>query len=189
VSPILGIWASQNYVRIPPTSYESISTVTVGSGGSSVITFSSIPSTFKHLQVRFIARCGVSGEVSQGLFMRINSDTASNYSHHSLYGTGATAGAGGSANQTYAYPGFMTGPNATSNNFGTGVIDILDYADTNKNKTIRALTGYDNNGAGLVGLLSSNWRSTTAISSLSFLVELGGGSFTQYTHFALYGIK
>ena len=70
--------------------YESISTVTVGAGGTSSISFSSIPSTYKHLQIRFIGTCTVSGEYSQAVYMRVNSDTGSNYSRHSLGGNGST---------------------------------------------------------------------------------------------------
>ena len=57
MAPILGIWASQNYSRYSITgSYESIATVTVGSGGSSYIEFTSIPGTYTHLQIRGILR-------------------------------------------------------------------------------------------------------------------------------------
>ena len=187
--PILGIMASQITGHLSTNSFESIQTVTVGSGGSSSVTFSSIPSTYKHLQIRAIARCGVSGEVSQGMFMRVNSDSGSNYSWHAIYGTGSVVAAGGGTSTTYAYGGYITGPNATASNFAGNVIDILDYADTNKYKTVRSLVGFDNNGSGNLALLSSNWRSTSAITSLTLLVELAGGSFTQYSSFALYGVK
>jgi len=184
MTPMLGILASSG-LKVT-NSYESIATVTTT--GSS-ITFSSIPSTYKHLQVRFIGRCGVSGETSQGLFMRINGDSGSNYSRHSVGGNGSITYAGGAANSTYAYPGYITGPNATASNFGIGIIDFLDYANTNKYKTVRSLSGYDNNGGGDLALQSACWLSTSAITSLTFLVELGGGSFVTGTNFALYGIR
>ena len=186
--PILGIIASQITGHLNNNSYESIATVNVSSS-TSTVSFTSIPSTYKHLQIRAIARCGVSGEVSQGIFMRMNSDSGANYSWHVIYGTGAAVASGGGTSTTYSYAGYTTGPNAISNNFAGNVIDILDYADTNKYKTTRSLVAFDNNGSGNLALLSSNWRSTSAITSLTLLVELAGGSFTQYSSFALYGVK
>jgi len=163
------------------SSYESIATVTVGAGGSSTITFSSIPSTYTHLQIRGIARTATN--VSLGL--RFNSDTASNYSRHYLNGNGASAGAGGGASSTSAYAG--TTATATSA-FGANVIDVLDYKDTNKYKTIRALSGGDNNGSGFVQFMSGNWRNTNAVSSID-IFQVDGDTITQYSSFALYGIK
>jgi hypothetical protein len=111
--------------------------------------------------------------------MRYNSDSGSNYSFHDLYGNGASAGASGSANQTYAFAS-MTG----STQAAVAVIDILDYKDTNKFKTNRTLTGVDYNGSGYSWYSSGNWRSTSAITSITL-----GATFNQYTHAALYGIK
>jgi hypothetical protein len=46
---ILGIIASSK-LTAAAGDFESIATVTVGSGGSAVISFTSIPSTYAHLQ-------------------------------------------------------------------------------------------------------------------------------------------
>ena len=73
-----------------PSSYESVATVTVGAGGSSSISFTSIPSTYKHLQLRI---SGLAGAADAYLYL--NSDTTnSNYYMHSLYGNGSSAQAG-----------------------------------------------------------------------------------------------
>ena len=177
---------------VPPVfnSYESIATVTVGSGGSSTVSFSSIPSTYKHLQVRYIGRDtrSVTGDT---LYVYANADsTGSNYYFHIMSGNGSTASAQASGGFTgYAAAiGQLTGANATSGMFGAGVIDILDYASTSKNKTFRGLTGQDTNGAGITGIYSNLWlNSSTAISGLTFRGDTG--DFAQYTQFALYGIK
>lgn len=184
MSPILGIWASQNYVRVT-NSYESIQTVTVGFGGQATVTFSSIPNTYKHLQIRCIAKM-TSGGGPFANRITFNSDTGTNYSDHNLNGSGASVSAGGAASTTYIRNWDFTGSGAT-NIFGTGVIDVLDYADTNKNKTVRCLSGYDANGSGSIFLSSGLWRSTSAISSMTFTPE--SGSYAQYSQFALYGIK
>ena len=166
-------------------SYESISTVTVGSGGVSSITFSSIPSTYKHLEIRGIGQINTGTEYA---LLRFNSDSGANYSIHYLNGNGtsATAGAGTSTNQAAMFYGM--GMPSTANVFGVGVCSILDYADTNKYKTVRSLDGFDANGSGGVELCSSSWRSTSAITSIS-LTPNSSKTFTQYSQFALYGIK
>lgn len=173
-----------------PNSYESIATVLVGSGGSSPITFTSIPSTYKHLQIRLLAQTNRAASVDS-LQLNFNSDTGSNYSWHTVQGDGSNANALGFATQTYARIGDGTigGATGSGGQFGAGVIDILDYASTNKNKTIRGLTGVDENGAGRVGLGSGLWQnSSTAISSISIAPQ-AGTLFLQYSSFALYGIK
>jgi hypothetical protein len=70
---------------------------------------------------------------------------------------------------------------------GAGIIDILDYANTNKYKTARSLRGYDANGSGNMSLISGLWMNTAAISNITLTAR--GGSVDQYTTFALYGIK
>jgi hypothetical protein len=169
------------------SSFESIATATVGSGGTTTVTFSSIPSTYTHLQLRFIARANYAGNMFSGA-MRYNSDSGANYSWHAIYGSGNTSVvAYGVTGYTYDYSINVMGTN-TSNTFGSNVVDILDYKNTNKFKTIRTLTGGDGNGSGSVGLMSTLWQSTAAINSIS-ISTAGYGDFLQYSHFALYGIK
>jgi hypothetical protein len=186
LSPILGIIASQNYPRIT-SSYESIATTTLGSSASS-ITFSSIPQTYKHLQIRGIAR-GTS--TPNAVVMQFNGDTGSNYNSHILYGDGSSALAQAQGVYPYIYTGSMTPSTAAASIFGSNVIDILDYTSTSKNKTSRALTGYDVNGAtGYVVLWSGLWFATpAAITSVTLLPNASIGSLAAGTSFALYGIK
>jgi hypothetical protein len=73
---------------VAPSSYESIATVTVGSGGSSSIDFTSIPSTYKHLQLRIMANANASNRIC----IAYNSDTnTSNYNSHYIEGNGSVA--------------------------------------------------------------------------------------------------
>jgi hypothetical protein len=172
----------------PLNSYESIATATVGSGGQSTVTFSSIPSTYTHLQIRSIGRTN-RDSVFDDLRLKINTDTGNSFYRHFLYGTGGAGALGG--NQTGvlvgAWGGGMTGANAQANVFAAAIVDILDYANTNKNKTIRGFDGFDNNGDGIVALSSSLWSSTSAINSIE--ISAIGGTIQQYSSFALYGIK
>jgi hypothetical protein len=170
--------------------YESIQTVTVGAGGVASVTFSSIPSSYSHLQIRGISRINTGGgSGTVGLEMRFNSDTGSNYtSNHVLYGTGssALAAASGTSMDVGSVVNFPQSA-ATANSFGVVVADILDYANTNKYKTVRGLGGYDGNDTnGIVTFRSFAWMNTSAITSITVGVTY---NFAQYSSFALYGIK
>jgi hypothetical protein len=184
LNTILGSLSSG--VTVAPSSYESIATVTVGSGGSASVSFTSIPADYTHLQVRGILRS--TRALSQaGVLFRLNSDTGSNYSFHALLGNGSGAFSNGSTNQTYINMGELPAGNASSGIFGAFVVDILDYKDTNKFKTVRLLTGQDRNGAGEISFLSGNWRNTNVITSITIKEDIS--NMAQYSHFALYGIK
>lgn len=165
---------------------EPIATTLVGAGGSSTITFSSIPSTYKHLQIRWIGRGGAPN-VNQSFGLRFNSDNGTNYTYHVLYGTGASVFSVGQTDNNYAFFNSGAGANATSNVFGIGIVDILDYANTNKNKTVRSLGGVDNNGSGIIAFDSGLWISTSAITKID--VYSVTGNFSQYSRISLYGIK
>ena len=181
MSPILGIYASQ---FSPHSSYESIQTVTVGAGGASSVSFTSIPSTYKHLQLR----CFVGINAVNDYAMRFNGDTAGNYRQHNLYGDGSSATTYNYGNgATYISLAFPFQGLNSSTSFAASVIDILDYNNTNKYKTTKALIGIDRNSSGEVALESGLWLSTAAITQIDLLPT--SSTFIQYSSFALYGIK
>ena len=168
-------------------SYESISTVTVGSGGTATISFSSIPSTYKHLQIRGILKETNSGSFDDPVYVQFNGDTGSNYSYHSVYGNGSGAATLSGVSQT-SILSYGTPSNNFTSVWGGTILDILDYANTNKFKTTRWLNGFDSNTTtGSINFSSGNWRSTFAINSITFTPA--GGVWSQYTQLALYGVK
>ena len=169
------------------SSYESIQTVTLASNQAS-ITFSSIPATFKHLQIRALSRT-TRAITNDTLGVTFNSDTvASNYARHVLYGDGASAGAVGTTSNNDI--GTTAGASCTTGVFGVNVIDILDYTTTTiKTRTVRYLAGFDNNGSGQVRLGSTLYLGTSPISTILIDAASGGGNLAQYSSFALYGIK
>ncbi len=173
-----------------PTSYESIATVTVGSGGSSSIDFTSISSDYTHLQIRGILRTTETGATYDGnlVRMRFNNDTGSNYTMHAVVGYGTGVFADAATNVAYMEFARTAINGNTSSIFATAVVDILDYKNTNKFKTTRTLSGVDLNGGGRVYLSSNLWRSTSAITDIK-IYPSSTFSFVQYTQFALYGIK
>ena len=188
--PVLGIVASQisGHLFGPTGAYDSIATVTV-STATSTVTFSSIPSTYTHLQIRGIAKSARTGSARHELIIKLNGSSTP-YAHHQLYGNGASAAALVTASTTQGLLGINCVPSTGyTSQFGVVVADILDYASTNKNKTIRSLAGTDNNGAGFISLSSALWYATpAAITSIALTVD-GGHNFEQYSQFALYGIK
>ena len=162
--------------------FESIATAT-GTGSSGTITFSSIPSTYQHLQIRGnILPTTAAGN----LFLRVNGLSTSIYAYHLLYGNGTAATATGSATQSRVYIESTTITKDTTNPTSF-IIDIQDYASTTKNKTIRNFYGLDKNGSGEVVLSSGLVVDTQAIGSLT--VNLLSASFATSSTVSLYGIK
>ena len=142
--------------------YESIATVTL-SGSQQTITFSSIPQTYKHLELRSIGRI-TSG--SQYCTIRINNNTtASNYNYHALEGDGSTAYA--FAGTSYFTPILQV--NATANYFQPSIFSILDYTSTTKNKTLRGMLAQEYNGSGNITLISGAFYNTDAITQIDII--------------------
>jgi len=170
-----------------PADYELISTTVLGSSAAA-ITFSSLDtlaSAYKHLQIRAASRSDVASAYVDTR-VKINGDTTSaNYSTHELYGTGSTVASGGAG--SYYPPGiaYSAGSSAGSNIFSGFVIDILDFSNTSKRKTLRSLSGIVASSS-LIDLRSVGWFSTAAITS----IELNTTSnFITGSRFSLYGLK
>lgn len=96
MTPMLGIMASGMSGNLASGAYASIATNTVGGAGAASITFSSIPATYTHLQIRLTALT----TVADNILVRYNSDTGANYAFHWLYGNGSSASAYASASAT-----------------------------------------------------------------------------------------
>ena len=168
------------------TAYESIQTTTVGAGGVSSVTFSFIPSTYAHLQIRATVRGGFPGTEEQ-FRVRFNGNT-SGYASHWLEGDGSTAYSGNTWGDSEILLRYVTAGGSAASIFGVLVLDILDYGSTSKNTTTRTLMGNDRNGSGKISLCSGLWNNTSAVSSI-LLEPKDGSSWAQYSSFALYGIK
>lgn len=161
--------------------------ITVGATAASV-TFSNIPNTYAHLEIRFLscntdtANSGLGNVRCSGFFN--NDTTATNYYNHWLDGNGSSVSA--AAENSAKWIG-----SATRNSMiapGMSIAQVLDYANTNKNKTTRALWGWENNDANSnIRFVSGVWFNTAAVTSITITPE--SGSFKPYSQFALYGIK
>lgn len=195
MSPILtGVIASGISGNLTPPwspegAYDALATVSLSTATASV-TFSGIPTGYKHLQIRYIASSDSSTDGSYNVQSRFNSDSGSNYTLHLIDGNGSSTSAYGTGNLDHMYVGNVTssfGGFSLANAFGVNIIDVLDYSNTNKFKTTKMLNGYDVNGSGKIQLISNLWRSTTAVTSISINPQIG--NWRQYSHFALYGVK
>lgn len=183
-SLLSAISSSNQQARADTGAMFPIAMVNVGSSGSTYLTFTSIPQTYKHLQLRMITS-SANGD-TEG-YVEYNADyTQSNYYYHRLFGNGSVAGAGGGTG-AYIFNGWQTG---LSGSFVTSIIDIHDYTNTSKLKTTKCLTAFDTNGGSNSSWIAHNstlWNNTAAINQIR--VRMNSNSFNQYTQATLYGIK
>ena len=162
-----------------------IASTTLTSAGA--ITFSSIPQTFAHLQLRISMRSDFNA-ASASAFIRFNGDSGNNYPYHFILGDGSSATASGSTAGSVGYLGNVNAGTSLANTFTSCVADILDYTNTNKNTTLRNIQGYDLNGSGQIYTASTLWLNTAAVTSI-LVVSGGGANFVAGTTAQLYGIS
>jgi len=177
------LWDGETF----PGYFESIATI-LGTGSNTEINFTNIPQMYSHLQIRGYSLASASNE---DVLVRLGNgtiDTGSNYSFHEMRGVGNGGPSSTSfSNQAFMYAGSNTGSTTYPYVF---IVDILDYKNTNKYKTIKVLSGTDrnaNNTTGTVSLFSGNWRNSSAIDTIRLYVP--SGYFNSGSHFALYGIR
>ena len=160
--------------------YSQIATQTLGSD-TATVTFSSIPATYTDLVI--VTNFAVDGN-SYNHYMQFNSDTGSNYSHTVLYGTGSAAASARQSNTTSIYAGNWSTTIGTTDRSQI-IIQINNYSNTTTNKTTIARWNIATVEVGTgVGL----WRSTAAISSISF-IPYSTNKYKSGSTFSLYGIK
>ena len=158
--------------------------------------FTNIPQTFTHLQLRMYGRSpSSSASLAAGFtasfdtpYLRFNGDaTATNYTDHMISGDGATVAFNNSVGGTTAIRiGVMPAAATTANYFSLTIVDIFDYTNTNKAKSVRAISGTDANGSGYAVFRSGLWLGTAAINQ----IFLGGYTqgYVAGSRFDLYGI-
>jgi hypothetical protein len=182
----LGILAVAGAGGSAAGAYELISTAILGSDTASVVfTNGGAWAGYKHLQIRMTGRSSRSA-TSDSVGIRFNSDTASNYSSHWLFGDGSSVFSQNLSSYNEVLGPAITANSSTSSAFGAGVIDLLDISGT-KNKTIRALSG-GQNAAG-IWLSSGLWRNTGSISTIDLRIFGGTYNFITGSRFSIYGIK
>lgn len=167
----------------PAGAFELIQTQLISSN-TSTVTFSNIPQTFRHLELRFV----FIGQFNGGtITLRLNGDSSSNYSQHGLLKSVTTVTSFGGSSTAMLTGGYNVGSNQTIPM--PAIASILDYASTTKFKTMRSTFGIVNsaNSNSEVGILSGAWRNTEAITSIT--ADSGGANWANGSRLSLYGIR
>lgn len=165
-----------------PVTYENIATTTLGSTAS-VITFSSIPSTYTDLRLVWTVRSSAGGNFPLVTF---NNDTGSNYSWTRLFGDGTSAQVNINTSRSGIGILWMTEVSSASNVFNLLTLDVFSYAGST-NKTSLTTASADKNGSGTVERTVALWQSTSAINRLDLTAS--SGTFAAGTTATIYGIK
>lgn len=180
------------YFPPPVSDYESIATVTA-TGSETTLTFTSIPQTYKHLQIRGLGRyAGNAFNFTIGLRIRFNGDTSNNYSWHRFTGDGASTSAVGYTATNGYWASSAAGGGVASNIYGAAIADILDYSSTTKLTTMLYYAGTEANAGSTsfeTSIGGSAWYSSNAVTSVSIGFTDAGGTAAAGSTFALYGIR
>jgi hypothetical protein len=160
------------------------STVTVGSGGSSTISFSSIPATYTDLKVVLSVRNTTATTVGNvTLDMQINGLTTG-YTGKQLFGSSTTVG---SLNRNNVIIGTLNSANDTASTFSNIEVYIPNYASSNAKAYSVDSVSESNTSVTELDLLAKLNSTTSAITSLTFLCSFD--NFAQHSTASLYGIK
>ena len=167
-----------------PGSLIPLQVITVGASGASSVSFTNIPQTYTHLQVRSITKTTSTSNTDSRIRLGNSGTTVAASGRHQLDGDGTNAGASYNAGDAWI---ILTPTASSTNTFSADIIDILDYTNTDKAKVVRSLSGRDLNGSGMITLGSALFPSVTTVTDISFAPY--NGNFSQHTQFALYGVK
>ena len=170
-----------------PVAFESIATSTPSAGTTS-ITFSSIPNTYQHLQMRLIARRNADGALAASL--RFNGDSGNNYMSHTSVSNGNADSYDTFSAQPQMQGIYVQVGTRTANSYGAAIYDFLDYNNTSKLKTVVYWGGqgiYNNASEGRLEFGGGTWNNTAAITDIEVLFR--GDILAALCRFELYGIK
>jgi hypothetical protein len=157
------------------TAFKQIATYTSTNSSIATVTFSSIPSSYKHLMLVLSAGSVTGGKELQ---MQINDDTSSNYSHIRMVADNSPS-TSKNTSLSYARLGDIE-----SDDSSKSIIHIPLYKDTNyRKKIILEQATFQR-----VTWFITHWHNTSAITKLKFMVE-GSVLFRQHSTFGLYGIE
>lgn len=165
---------------MPTPTYTPLANITLTTAVNGV-TFSSIPATYRDLVIVFT---GTTSATSQPK-LRINGLTSTTYQHVRISGDGTSATSGPTGGSVGSSIFLGTLASSTTTNAVQCVINIFDYAQTNKHKTLTFRTDSATTAteAGV-----GRYPATNAVTN--FLI-FNGGAGTNWaigSTFALYGI-
>jgi hypothetical protein len=168
--------------------YVPISNVTVGSGGSSIIEFTSIPQTYTDLLLKLSLRSSLAGAHGGSAQMIFNNSTAQNYSFRYIRGSGNTSPSSAGTDGTSFIRVTNNHPTAgnTANTFCNSEIYIPNYTSSHSKTVSEDMVEENNTAECYLAVNSGIWTLTNAITSIKLTSE--ATSFVQYSTATLYGI-
>jgi hypothetical protein len=170
-----------------PTTYQLIASNTVGVGGATSLTFSSIPSTFTDLCMKVSARTNEADTYS-GVLLYLNNDRTGVYDFIRNVGNGSTITSASASANNQMYINFAANGNtSTASTFSNSEFYLPNYRSSTF-KSVSADTAQENNASLAYSTVQAHlWKNTSAVTSI--VVEPSGGSFLQNSTFYLYGIS
>lgn len=161
--------------------YKALSTVTVGAGGASSISFTNIPATYTDLKLVLSARAASTAANWALIGINGGSDTAVTLLH-------VLNNSNSVISQTYSSFRIPINQNAyTANSFANAELYFPNYA-SNSNKTMSSDGTQESNTSGIGQQFAAyKWDNTAPITSLTLTVD-GGGNFAQYSTATIYGV-
>ena len=164
------------------SSMTKISSVTVGSGGSANISFTSIPQTYTDLVVKLSGREGG----NNWCLITFNGDTGNNYYQRSIHGQATSASSNNYGPRANIYDFIVNSSADTANTFCSTDICIPNYTSSNQ-KSLSLDSAYEGNSATLplLGFIAGLWTGTSAITSITLAT---GNAWAEYTTATLYGV-
>jgi hypothetical protein len=165
------------------TTYEPIATTTLGSDAASY-TFSTISGSYTDLVLISSVR-STRAAADDSVYIRINSDTGSNYSNTVVKGNGSSASSNRNSNTTALYlADNIDAANQAAGTFSPMITNFENYSNATTYKTVLSR---HNQAAGEVAAVVGLWRSTSAITSIQIYCAIG--NLKSGSTFTLYGIK
>ena len=164
------------------SSYIPIASQTLSSSATAV-NFTSIPTTLNGKTLRdLVLVCYVIQDFSIAR-MRFNSSTSFNYETVTMSGSGS--GTDSRTASLTSYMSLQNQPVYTSTNGGITILNVFDYAQTNKHKSVLIRNDYSSQFG--TQAAAGSWSSTDAISSINLFVA--SDTFRAGSTFSLYGIE
>lgn len=180
--PILGVIDSAKSNWLDASGFFPIATYMAGANVAN-ITFSGIPQTYTHLQLRMNLR---NSAINNYATISINSGT---YRQHNVFALGASGSfTVNSSTGTDILPSNKSDSSLLF--FSSSILDIEDYSSTSRYKTLRGMNAsrYDTTNAnGYMWLTSMLSVNTSAVTSIT--ITPSSGNFVQFSRATLYGWK
>ena len=160
-----------------------LSTVTVGAGGSSTVSFTNIPQGYTDLKFIFSAQGTYASAAFDGVYLSFNGSTNNFTGKYTQAITPSTPTSGSLGRYVGAFP-----TTTLTNKFGSAELYVSEYS-SNKYKmyTADAVTGGYSSNQALLEFINSIWSNPTPVTSVSFAFL--SGNFAQYSTVTMYGIK